>query len=720
MRKIAVPFALTLLVSLILFFPYFFQKKVPLPIDIPVGTYYPWLADSFGYTVHPPVKNPILTDAVSQFWIWRNWAIEGLKNGEVKIWNPYSLSGYPMSFWFHTMLLSPLNVFYFFLPQIDAMSMIVISQITISLIGTYLLAKKWYGSKISAVTVSILWSTSSYFVGWLVWGSVSFGLAMLTFVLLSIDAFFSSVKRRKAGFGFVVFSLFMILSGHPQTILYMLAIVFLYTVLTVFDTRNFKAAIQFAVLFALILLILMPVFYYNLRIVADSIRFGESYLEGGNFGLIPWDKLIITIISVNFFGNPATYNYWGGLPNFQESLVNFGLLGFTLSVVGFLLTIRQKGKSIRDKFLIISYLTGFLLVTQFPFGGLVYKYHIPLISNIPAGRGFIFTIFAGCFLAGKMLNSLQKRDLSKEIRVVTVGIVAAFSTLALHFLVQKNADVVTAARNSLVSFIFLIFVLAIFLIGSKRPQIKKALSLVVAFLIFVEGYVFFKKYTPFVEKRLFFPNTKTLDFLKQKQNESDDFFRIERESGEILPPNMWQIYGLYSSSGYDPVYPNSYADYLISEKMLDVPRRFVELGNVNLNNRSELGVKYLLVLKRDERGKVDPGGEVPLWVNKDKWTEVFAEDAVAVLENNYFQPPYFFVNPITTSVKLLDKNDNKWIFEVITPERNRFVLIENTHPDWEVFVDNEKSDISIYKNTFKSVYVDAGKHNIKFIFRGKI
>ena len=32
----------------VLFFPYFKNKNTPLPIDIPVGMYYPWLNESYG------------------------------------------------------------------------------------------------------------------------------------------------------------------------------------------------------------------------------------------------------------------------------------------------------------------------------------------------------------------------------------------------------------------------------------------------------------------------------------------------------------------------------------------------------------------------------------------------------------------------------------------------------------------------------------------------
>ena len=105
---------LFVLLTFLLFYPYFTAQKAPIALDIPIGMYYPWYNHTYGYAVRPPVKNPILTDTVSQFWIWRNRAVLNLKSGQEVTWNPYSLSGYNMSSWFHTILYSPLNIDYYF------------------------------------------------------------------------------------------------------------------------------------------------------------------------------------------------------------------------------------------------------------------------------------------------------------------------------------------------------------------------------------------------------------------------------------------------------------------------------------------------------------------------------------------------------------------------------------------------------------------------------
>jgi hypothetical protein len=54
------------------------------------------------------------------------------------------------------------------------------------------------------------------------------------------------------------------------------------------------------------------------------------------------------------------------------------------------------------------------------------------------------------------------------------------------------------------------------------------------------------------------------------------------------------------------------------------------------------------------------------------------------------------------------------------------VLADNWHPDWQVFVDGEKSELLVANHTFRAVYVPSGNHGITFKYaspsyaRGKI
>ena len=70
------PVVWLLLIILILFWPFIFFGKVPLPVDTLVGAYLPWLDYKWGYIVGVPVKNALTSDAFSQFYLWKELSID--------------------------------------------------------------------------------------------------------------------------------------------------------------------------------------------------------------------------------------------------------------------------------------------------------------------------------------------------------------------------------------------------------------------------------------------------------------------------------------------------------------------------------------------------------------------------------------------------------------------------------------------------------------------
>ena len=77
------PYILLITLCLIFFYPVWFNKKIPLPLDALVGAYYPWLDYKWGYVVGVPFKNIALSDVFSQLYPWRILSMESLAVGTV-------------------------------------------------------------------------------------------------------------------------------------------------------------------------------------------------------------------------------------------------------------------------------------------------------------------------------------------------------------------------------------------------------------------------------------------------------------------------------------------------------------------------------------------------------------------------------------------------------------------------------------------------------------
>ncbi len=734
MKRLFTVFGFVLIIGA-LFYSYFKDQNAPLPIDIPVGMYYPWLNESYGYAVRPPVKNSLISDTVSQFWIWRNRGVSSLLEGKINFWNPYSFSGYEMSPWFHTMLFSPLNIFYVFLPQIDAMSFIVISQVLLSLLGGYLLGSIIFSSSISGWMMALGWTMSSFFIGWLTWGTISFALAMLPWALYFFEKYQASEKKKLSLLLCLVSLVFLILSGHPQTIGYCFVIFYLWSSVRLFESDQglLPSTLKPLMLIFTALVVSSPVIYPSLRIVGQSIRSLES-LSAVNFGFIPWSKLMVTLLSANAFGNPSSGNYFGGDYNFQEKLVNFGIIPLFLAVYQIIKFIRSRKIDSLGLIGSLLFLLGLLLVTQYPFGFLIYRLNLPLLSTSPAGRGIILTIFGGLLLAGSGIRDLYSKKIDKPAfllsTIIFVFTLVSFYGLLLGtliFIKQSNPalanayetirlNYTTSARNTIYPLGILFGFFSVVLLGSKIPRLKLLATYTILALVFIESFILFKKVTPFVPKNLFFPETPSITFIKDKSSKSADLFRFERESGELLPPNMWEIFRFYSTSGYDPIAPLRYEQYM---KDLDVHgsiSRYFENGAA-LDKLDEFGVKYFMTLKRSEVSIPDSDGKVRESLDQKTWKPVFTEGPVVVLENQNYQPPYFLkATDHKNKITLISKADDLWEFRVETPVDNRLALMENYSDHWLAEVDGSPVKIDRYKDTFKEIAVPSGEHVVTFTY----
>lgn len=715
-------FTLTFLIFLF-FRPFFLNHLIPVPLDIITGMYYPWLEHRFGLTTSVPVKNPLLSDTISQFWLWRNWAIDQIKLGFSPFWQPNALAGYPLSSWFHTVLFNPGNIFYFLTDKATSMGLIVISQLAIGLFSTYFLLAKLTKNVFASLFGSISYIYSAYFIGWLTWGTVSWSLSFLPLSLLFQYQIFYQKLYSPYLLGLFLSFFLSILGGHPQTIFYhfLISLIFI-----IFHLKSYLKPALFT-LATLTLAIFSAAFVLlpSIPIILGSIRSAENYISAHNYGFIPITKLLLTLISPNYFGNPATGNYWGEDFNFQEKLSWFGTAPFVFSLAFIINHFRSPKRPKIHSFIIFIYFLGVILAVKNPLSSLIYILKIPFVSTSSAGRSLILTVISGAILASLYFSSLwHKITASKRRHLLALSLVLVlpllisfgyslliFRTTSLSFL---PANILIAIRNSLIPIGILISIVFLSLLPTK---LHRPIILIILLFTIIDGLYFGQKYTPFTDPDYLFPPSPAINFLIDKQSQSSDFFRIERETSSLMPPNMWLAYDLATVSGYDPIFPQSYANYLINHRISSRPSRYFEPGNPNqFPYIQNLGIKYFLALKRLPNGQISPQGTPPDWL-PGSFQEVFSDNSISVLENKSFYPPYFFTQPSAfTKINLVAHTPASWQFRLSTPSNNQFVLLENNSPGWKAYIDHLPSPLSDYEGTFKAVNVPSGDHSLIFTY----
>jgi hypothetical protein len=269
---------------------------------------------------------------------------------------------------------------------------------------------------------------------------------------------------------------------------------------------------------------------------------------------------------------------------------------------------------------------------------------------------------------------------------------------------------------------------------------------------------YYFKFTPFSPSHLDFPVTPVIEYLKSNNHN----FRIDREKGPVFPPNSLVTYGLSTPSGYDPMtlYNNAiFYDSFYNLKPDSTPgdkpviTRYSELTSYLSPGLDLYGVKFLAVLKRDEKGQIRPWGEIihPGFLNP-KFRSVFSDGATVVLENSKVLPRAvlytdYLVEPDPDKTLALLKSGYDFnrrvivnqnpknispqpglasaatitkytgnLVEVLTETKNPAILVltDTAYPGWQVFVDGRRTNLFSAFTVFRGTAVPAGNHQVTF------
>jgi len=139
---------LLLILLILVIFAFFFNSflikgKLPIPSDTIIGLYHPF-RDLYAkeYPRGIPFKNFLITDPVRQQYPWRELAISLEKKGELPLWNPYNMGGYPLLANFQSAAFYPLNILFFVLPFNISWGLLIFLSPLLSAIFLYFYLKR--------------------------------------------------------------------------------------------------------------------------------------------------------------------------------------------------------------------------------------------------------------------------------------------------------------------------------------------------------------------------------------------------------------------------------------------------------------------------------------------------------------------------------------------------------------------------------------------------
>ncbi len=755
-----VPLFIIGIVAMAFFYKSIFFGHIPFPGDLLISEYKPWRTYSYiGFNPGSFPSKAQYPDTIRQLYPWKTLVIDQLKEKFIPLWNPYNFSGTPLLGNFQSSPLYPFNVLYFIFSQTTAWTLLILLQPFLAIVFTYYYCRKINLSKEAALLAAISFGFSSFFSVWLEYNTVLHVVLWLPLVLLSLEHLFDKLRA-----SWVIIFLFSIVSalfaGHPQIFVYVLLFSTCYVLVR---SKSGKKTVFMIAIMMLGISVGAVQLLPGLELIAQSARSSHTWEMLTQKILIqPWQCIMFFV--PDFFGNPATRNYWLG-DTYIGKVTSIGIVPifFILSLAT---TIHRHSLT---KFYLGTAIMVFFLVTVNPVSLLFYKLNIPFLStSSPTLMTFLFH-FSLAMLAGFGLEAWRQKKLTlRQFFKITLPLILLFLLLWLSvFFLPKfiqstwASNLIIARRNLFYSTCILSASFLLLFFTIKKPKIFSLLIILLLCLHSVDLWMSFKKFNPFVPKDLVFPKTEIFDELKRISGIN----RFWGYGTAAIEANFATQYQLFVPDGYDPLYPRRYGEFIGSsyngkiqtsfttqtrsdaviapgygEK--DMPSNLYRLRVLDV-----LGVKY--ILDRAENGSTGdtfPPQRFSQMYNKDGWRilenhnaspRIFLSSSYQIFSNTEEFEKIFFdkdFNPTQSilleeslpeklqqairldTIELQTYKPNQVKIKTVT-DGNRLLFLSDTYfPGWKAYIDERETKIYRADWTFRAIFIPKGEHTIRFIY----
>lgn len=475
---------------------------------------------------------------------------------------------------------------------------------------TFLFLRNLGLKSVSAVFGGLGFALSGFSVVWMEYNTIDYALIFFPLTLFCIDKIVSKPKTKYAFILAITLAL-QIFSGYPQVTIYTLLFSLIYFGYRLYSNREFlnkKIGLVLLGIGSGLFLASIQVIS-SLELIRLSIRDFDKTATTSAISFVPLQHLV-TFFVPDFFGNPATGNYFssGSYDNFAFSLPSITIF-FAVLILSF------KDKLKKYSIFWIMALVSLLLAIDNPISRLVSSSAFFGLKSAVAARVLFVFDFSAVVLSSVVLDNLielKKLSLSDKIRplLVYLGILLGIilSILFIKYQIKTSpseslgiamrpfqANLQITLRNWVIVFVPLLLVTIAILVVKTNKLIFISTLVLLTFNIYFSA----DKYLPFVSSNLLYPSTEATTYLQNNLK----FDRFDRESAELIPQNTWTAYGLKGASGQNALALLSTNQYfsLINTGTVGYITRFSDLSNFNSPLYNTLDIRYLTVLNRGGR-----------------------------------------------------------------------------------------------------------------------
>lgn len=750
-RLIPLVFFVSLLV--LFFYKFFFSGLIPFPGDLLVAEYNPWKSYSYlGYNPGSFPNKAQYFDVLRQLYPWKTFVLNQVAAQQFPLWNPYNFSGSPLFANIQSAVLYPLNIFYFFLPQPFAWTLLVMLQVFLSGIFSYLFIRSLRVSKISSLLSSTAFACSLYTTVFLEYNSVVQTLLWMPLALYGVQ------KINEAGHTryYLLLTLAITLlffAGHLQVAVASLLFIICFVVFSVrsFSQPKRQRVLLLYALFGLIALGIAAVqLIPSLELILNSARVPQEYPFLIEKLLIQPSQLLL-FVAPDLFGNPATRNYLLS-ETYPTKAVYIGFLPFVFFI--FSLVLWKTNNYV--KFFGGAILVLLLLLVRTPLSELFYRVPIPFFSTSSPSNTIFLLSFCISVLAGFGLDVFLQKN-KKYFLYISIIV---FSIIGCSLLIFKITQTPFLMSNALFSLGLAAIGVGLFFLGSVFSSKKQIIALFFLLITIADLFYFFQKFNPFVPQAFMYPKTPVTSWLTQNAG----IQRVWGYGAAALEANTETHMHIFSPNGYDPIYPKRYGAFIQSSKEGKIATTFTNqtrsdaviapgygerdliLNEYRLRVLDMVGVTYILdkpqvkdnTFPKERFKQVYTNNGWHIFQNLNAVPRVFLAEKYEVFSTDrQFEQLFFAKNFNPAKVILLEEkpagvkntvNDssgsatislyspNKVVIKTKTKTNQLLFLSDTYFPGWKALVDNKETKIYRANYTFRAVVAPKGEHMLTFVY----
>lgn len=673
---------------------------LPLPTNLFPYWFFPWTTNTWpGFTKYIYHKEILAVDALRQIFVWKDFAFNQISRGNLPLWNPHNFSGQPLLANFQSAVFYPLSWVFLLPSHLAGWSIYILIQPILAGSFMYLFLRGKNLAKLSAVFGALALTFSSFFATRYFWGVCIHTLLWLPLGLYLIDKL-SSHKLgnwRFIALETIVISL-AILAGYPQFAVFVLLVLFAYFLLKMEPAKLWLLVFSLALGFLVTSIQLLP----TIELYQNSLREGLASKEAFTESLLD-GKYLVSILSPDFFGSPATNNYSGGK---DYSGMN-GFFG-TIPLILALFALRQFRQNKEIRFWVGVSTLGLLFAYKNPVALLPSLLNIPILGSGGAWSNLFFFQFGGVVLSAFGLNLL----LEKRIKSFFLFPVGAFCLLFVVLILSQASPL--SIRASIIATAPLLLFFGAYSIFPKK------LGIIAVTFVGLSGFYFFQKVSPFGSGQYFFPSHPLITFLQKEAGLN----RFWGSSLAKLPSNLSTYYGIYSPEGYDSLFPKWYGELVQTTKNGEIPAKlnradvFLDDTKTSYQQRllNLLGVKYIL------------GPDASVKENQDAFPRAYLASSAVVATNviaKIYDPQVDLRSTVVLekpigenfssgSAKIISYSPNKVTVQTNSSEKSILFLSDTFFPGWKARVNLIPTEILRADYAFRAVIVPKGENEVEF------